>query len=169
MVYILHIIRIKLLKKYSPRPLLLKSKQRAWSHSASYCKILKSWNYKKIKLADILTKITSCFCQEEWHEQSDWDHYDIRYMIGYISLNLKVSSVDWNDTRLKLHGVRLLNKPSDVQVGGLAPQWGFLIFFLDDETSAPDVFSSCSFIPRPHYKTSLVMVSYYGYAIWCHK
>ena len=41
----------------------------------------------------------------------------------------------------------------------------FLIFFLDDETSAPDVFSSCSFIPRAHFKTSLVMVSYYGYAI----
>ena len=39
-------------------------------------------------------------------------------MIGYISLNLKISSIDWNDTRLKLHGVRLLNKPSDVEVGG---------------------------------------------------
>ena len=39
-------------------------------------------------------------------------------MIGYISLNLKISSIDWNDTRLKLHGVRLLNKPSDLQVGG---------------------------------------------------
>ena len=53
-------------------------------------------------------------------------------MIGYISLNLKISSIDWNDTRLKLHGVRLLNKPSDVQVGGggggLPPQWGFWYF-----------------------------------------
>ena len=39
-------------------------------------------------------------------------------MIGYISPNLKISSIDWNDTRLKLHGVRLRNKPSDLQVGG---------------------------------------------------
>ena len=38
-------------------------------------------------------------------------------------------------------------------------------FFLDDKTSAPDVFSSCSFIPRAHFETSLVMVSYYGYEI----
>ena len=41
----------------------------------------------------------------------------------------------------------------------------FLIFFLEDETSALDVLSSCSFIPRAHYKISLVMVGYYGYAI----
>ena len=38
-------------------------------------------------------------------------------MIGYISLNLKISSIDWNDTRLKFHGVRLRNKPSGLQVG----------------------------------------------------
>ena len=38
--------------------------------------------------------------------------------------------------------------------------WGFLSFFLDDKTSAPDVFSSCSFIPRAHLETSLrVMTS----------
>ena len=98
-------------------------------------------------------------------------------MIGYISLNLKISSIDWNDTRLKFHGVRLLNKPSDLQVvvgggggeEGLPPKWGFLIFFLEDETSATDVYRSCSFIPRAHFKTSLVMVSYYGYEICCHK
>ena len=41
----------------------------------------------------------------------------------------------------------------------------FLIFFLDDKASASDVFSSCSFIPRTHFETSLVMVSYYGYEI----
>ena len=67
---------------------------------------------------DILTRITPCFYQEEWHELCHCDHYDIRYMIGYISLNLKISSIHWNDTRLKLHGVSLLYKPSDVQVGG---------------------------------------------------
>ena len=31
---------------------------------------------------------------------------------------------------------------------------GKLSFFLEDKTSAPDVFSSCSFIPRAHFETS---------------
>ena len=38
-------------------------------------------------------------------------------------------------------------------------------FFLDDNTSAADVFSSFSFIPRAHFKTSSVMASFYGYEI----
>ena len=38
-----------------------------------------------------------------------------------------------------------------------------LRFFFDNKTSAPDVFSSSSFIPRTHFETSLVMISYYGY------
>ena len=32
-------------------------------------------------------------------------------------------------------------------------------FSLDDKTSAPDVFSSCSFIPHAHFETSSVMIS----------
>ena len=40
-----------------------------------------------------------------------------------------------------------------------------LIFFLDDKTSASEVFCSSLFIPRAHSETSLVMVSYYGYEI----
>ena len=39
----------------------------------------------------------------------------------------------------------------------------FLSFFLNDKTSVPDDCSSCSFIPRGHFETSLVMVSCYGY------
>ena len=35
-----------------------------------------------------------------------------------------------------------------------------LRFFLDDKTSAPDVFRRCSFIPRAHFETSSVMVSF---------
>ena len=31
----------------------------------------------------------------------------------------------------------------------------------DDKKSAPEVFSSCSLIPRAHFETSLVMISYY--------
>ena len=41
-----------------------------------------------------------------------------------------------------------------------------LSFFLEDKTSAPVVFSSCSFIPRAHFETRLVMFSCYGYEIW---
>ena len=48
---------------------------------------------------------------------------------------------------------------------GCHPTKFFLSFFLEDKTSAPDVFSSCSFIPCAHFETSLVMVSCYGYEI----
>ena len=41
----------------------------------------------------------------------------------------------------------------------------FLSFFLEDKTSVSDVFSCCLFIPRAHFGTGLVMVSYYGYEI----
>ena len=37
--------------------------------------------------------------------------------------------------------------------------------FLEEKTSAPEVFCGCLFILRAHLKTSLVMVSYYGYEI----
>ena len=56
--------------------------------------------------------------------------------------------------------------PSDVQAGVHAnPHTVFLSFFLEDKTSAPNVFSSCLFIPRAHFKSSPVMVSCYGYGI----
>ena len=42
-------------------------------------------------------------------------------------------------------------------------------FFLEDKTSAPEVFSSYSFIPRANFETSLVMVRCYGYEIWRQK
>ena len=45
------------------------------------------------------------------------------------------------------------------------PHKVFLSFFLEDKTSVPDVFSSCSFIPRARFERSLVMVSCYGYEI----
>ena len=38
-------------------------------------------------------------------------------------------------------------------------------FLLECKTSAPDVFSSCLFISRAHFKSSSVMVSFYGYEI----
>ena len=45
------------------------------------------------------------------------------------------------------------------------PHKVFLSFFLEDKTSAPDVFSSCSFIPQADFETSLLMVSCYDYEI----
>ena len=43
------------------------------------------------------------------------------------------------------------------------PHKVFLSFFLEDKTSALDVFSSSSFIPRADFEASLVMVSCYDY------
>ena len=46
--------------------------------------------------------------------------------------------------------------------GGRGSEWMpplpevFLSFFPEDKTSAPDVFSSCSFIPRANFETSSV-------------
>ena len=45
------------------------------------------------------------------------------------------------------------------------PAKAFLSFLLEDKTSAPDVFSSCSFISRSHFESSSVMVSFYDYEI----
>ena len=48
-------------------------------------------------------------------------------------------------------------------VDGYHPPLSFLFkFVLDDKASEPDVFRSCSFIPRAHFEKSFVMVSYYG-------
>ena len=45
------------------------------------------------------------------------------------------------------------------------PHKVFLSFYLEDKTSAPDFFSSCSLITRTDFEMSLVMVSCYGYEI----
>ena len=44
--------------------------------------------------------------------------------------------------------------------GGVPPlSEVFLSISIDDKTSAPEVFSSCSFIRRTHFETSLVMAA----------
>ena len=56
--------------------------------------------------------------------------------------------------------------PSDVQEGvDASPPKVFLSFFLGDKTSAPDVFSSCLFIPHTHFEISSLMVSCYAHEI----
>ena len=60
---------------------------------------------------------------------------------------------------------KIVNQPSDVQGVRLVitPLEVFLSFYL--RRSALGDSSSCSFIPRVHFETSLVMVSDYGYEI----
>ena len=41
----------------------------------------------------------------------------------------------------------------------MPPPLGFLGFFQEDKTSAPEVFSRCSFIPRTHFEKSSVNLS----------
>ena len=48
---------------------------------------------------------------------------------------------------------------------GVGGGCGFLSFFLEGKASAPDVSSSCSFIPRVHFESSSVMFSFYDYEI----
>ena len=48
---------------------------------------------------------------------------------------------------------------------GCHPSEVFGNFFPGDKTSAPEVFSGCSCIPRTNFETNLVMASYYGYEI----
>ena len=67
-----------------------------------------------------------------------------------------------------LHSIDVINlRTYRGERGGLdaTPHKVFLSFFLEDKTSAPDVFSSCSFIARADFEMSLVMVSCYGYEI----
>ena len=40
---------------------------------------------------------------------------------------------------------------------------------INDQTSAPDIFSCFLLILRTHFETGLVVISYYGYELWSHK
>ena len=45
----------------------------------------------------------------------------------------------------------------------MPPPRVFLSFLLEDKTLASDVFGSSSFIPRAHFESNLLIVSFYGY------
>ena len=47
----------------------------------------------------------------------------------------------------------------------MPPPKVFLSFLLEDKISVPDFFGSCSLIPRAHFESSSVIVSFYGYEI----
>ena len=66
-----------------------------------------------------------------------------------------------------IHWFRVGERPISVTLrysrkGGWGVGGGevFLIFLLDDKISAPEVFCSCSFIPRVHFETSLMVTRY---------
>ena len=46
------------------------------------------------------------------------------------------------------------NKPNRFQAFAVNPRRFFRIFSLENKTSTPDVFCSCSFIARAHFETS---------------
>ena len=86
-----------------------------------------------------------------------------------------LGNILYNSSDGKLWGLSLALNPRTYKEGGGGafvatpyPSEVFLSFFLEDKTSAPDVFGSCSFIPHAHFETSSVMVSFYGYEIWRH-
>ena len=73
-----------------------------------------------------------------------------------------------NGQNFDLNNNLTLGRTKGVGGGGrvwMKPPKVFLSFFLEDKTSAPDVFSSCLFIPCAHFETGLVMVSCYCYEI----
>ena len=51
----------------------------------------------------------------------------------------------------------------------MPPPRVFLSFLLEDKTLASDVFGSSSFIPRAHFESNSLIVSFYGYEKWRHK
>ena len=64
--------------------------------------------------------------------------------------------------------------PRTFKGGGGGTSWMlpprvFLTFLLEDKTLASDVFGSSSFIPRAHFESNSLIVSFYGYEKWCHK
>ena len=74
-----------------------------------------------------------------------------------------------SEIKMQMHNVDKVNPRTYKGGGDAIPSKVFLSFFLEDKRSAPDVFSSYSFISRTHFDRSSVIVSCYGYEIWRHK
>ena len=67
--------------------------------------------------------------------------------------------------------ITMINNYRNEQWGMVPPSLrGFSkFFFLDDQMSAPNVFSGFSFIPRTYFDTTLETTSCYGHEIRLHK
>ena len=56
-----------------------------------------------------------------------------------------------------------LGRSRVVGTSWMPPPRVFMSFLLEDKTLASDVFGSSSFIPRAHFESNLLIVSFYGY------
>ena len=78
--------------------------------------------------------------------------------VMFISGLILLGIIETNFFILSQRDKCILFQPSDVQVGGGGRGGGCLLrslyFFLEDKTSAPDVFNSFSFFPHTHFATS---------------
>ena len=95
---------------------------------------------------------------------------DDRYIRLWSHSVSSISSVSFEHVfaTFVLNLLLVMAKNKDLEGGGgvdATPPKVLLGFFLGDKTSAPDVSSSCSFIPRTHFETSSVTVSFYGYQV----
>ena len=118
------------------------------------------------------------FAHKRLVERGDLLNFErkIRYLLSRIIQLTRIPSSSseqkWPN-KISLRSKLVETRSCDWTLGctrGLGVGLGFSeFFFLEDKTSAPDVFSSCSFIPRADFETSLVMVSCDGCEIRCHK
>ena len=72
--------------------------------------------------------------------------YPVTRDIRFRSVSLLSSCIMHRGDRLQLHGFN----PQTYKGGGGGAHKVFLSFLLEDKKSTPDVFGSCSFIPRAH-------------------
>ena len=110
--------------------------------------------------ADLFFSIKSARLPPETEKKTIW-----LYIINHIKTKISLKN-QWPIQLLLVLSILTLGR---TRWDGCHPPKVFLIFFLNNKTSAPEDFCSCFFIPRTHVETRLVMVSYYGYEIWCHK
>ena len=87
----------------------------------------------------------------------------------FFNINLRVEREQIGLIIMHLHEVQRLRKIKDERVtltlgrtsgDGCHSPKVLLSFLLEYKISAPDVFSSCSFIPPAHFQLSSVMVSF---------
>ena len=85
------------------------------------------------------------------------------FVVSFFSAPANFDVKTWNDQILTLGRTR--GGGGRVRGGWIPYSEVFLSFILEDKTRAPNVFSSCSFIPRAHFVTSSVIrgLSYPGF------
>ena len=96
---------------------------------------------------------------EELKEKAQHEIDELRDRLDETERSAEFATLHYN------HAFHLLTLGRTRGAGGCRPRTPlkvFLSFFLEDKTSARDVFSSCSFILCANFETSSVMVSCFG-------